>query len=77
MDGRVDNFKPGIVFPATFDPRSNLHQPRGIQLREINPAGFSLQEEVANMDPFSQVLTPAVHQVKAIFDNRSKNIKGF
>ena len=77
MVGRVDSFKPGIVLPAAFDPRSNLHQPRGIQLREINPAGFSLQEEVANMDPFSQVLTPSVHQVKAIFDNWSKNIKGF
>ena len=55
IEERVDNFKPGIVFPATFDPRSNL-QSRGFQLREINPAGFSLQEEAANMDPFSQVL---------------------
>ena len=56
IEERVDNFKPGIVFPAAaFDPRPNL-QGRGFQLREINPAGFSVQEEATNMDPFSQVL---------------------
>ena len=77
MEEKVDNLKPGIIFPTSFDPRSipqpGLLQPRGVQLREINPAGFSLQEEDEAMDPFLQVL----HLLKAIsFDNRrSKQVK--
>ena len=67
IEGRGENPKPGIPFPATFDPRSLQQQPtvfqpgaRSVELREINP-GFSATEEEEDFDPFLQVLQLVKH----------------